>query len=160
MEDELRRRIMRANGPRDTKPEIALRSAIHARGLRYRIADRRLPGSPDIVLPRWRTVIFVNGCYWHHHPGCRRATIPKTNSDFWLAKFEANRQRDRRNVRDLQARGWRVGVVWECEPTEEIADEVTNFIRSEELDYREWPDPNERGGLGLFAGLDDGSNTP
>lgn len=141
---------MRANGPRDTKPEIALRRRLHRLGLRYRIADRRLPGSPDLVFPRWRTAVFVNGCYWHHHLGCRRATLPKSNTDFWVDKFRANRRRDRRKVRDLIAAGWRVGVVWECADPIKIAEEVTIFVRGGEATYREWPDPVDRDGLGLF----------
>lgn len=139
MADEARSRIMRANGPRDTTPEIALRKELHRRGLRYRIADRRLPGSPDLVFPSKRAVLFVNGCYWHHHAGCRRATIPKTNTAFWTAKFAANRERDRRNTMELLDHGWKVGVVWECSVLAAIADEVAQFVRSDRIGYTEWP---------------------
>ncbi|MEM7709452.1 MAG: very short patch repair endonuclease [Pseudomonadota bacterium] len=151
MANELRRRIMKANGPRDTKPELALRKRLHAAGLRYRVADRRLPGSPDLVFPRWKTAIFVNGCYWHHHPGCRRATLPKTNTEFWVRKFDANRERDRRNVREVIALGWRVGVAWECVNASDIAPLVASFVKGHHPVYTEWPDPCERGGMGLFA---------
>lgn len=150
MADELRRRIMRANGPRDTKPEIDLRKRLHRRGLRYRIADRRLPGSPDIVFPSRRTVLFVNGCYWHHHPGCHRATLPKTNTEFWRNKFETNRLRDRRNVTTLLGLGWRVGIFWECCDVKLSEEEVANFVCSTIPAYAEWPDPILRDGHGLF----------
>ena len=152
MTADLRRRIMRANGPRDTGPELALRRRLHRLGLRYRIADRTLPGSPDLSFPKWHAVVFVNGCYWHHHPGCRRATVPKTNTDFWLAKFRANGQRDRRKVVELLAMGWRVGVVWECSDMDAAVGSVARFVRSRERTYEEWPDPRSRGGLGLFEG--------
>ncbi|MGR3436694.1 MAG: very short patch repair endonuclease [Shimia sp.] len=141
MADELRARIMRANGPRDTKPEIALRRRLHRAGLRYRIAVRALPGTPDLVFPRWRCAIFVHGCYWHHHPGCRRATVPRTNTQFWVDKFAANRARDRRNVEALAAAGWRVGVVWECADPDEVAPEVVRFVTSQGTTYAEWPTP-------------------
>ena len=100
---------------RDTKPELALRKALHGRGFRFRLHDRRLPGKPDIVLPKHRTVIFVHGCFWHRHPGCKIATTPKTNTDFWIDKFDRNMARDKGNSEALIAAGWRVIVVWECE---------------------------------------------
>jgi DNA mismatch endonuclease (patch repair protein) len=129
MADEVRSRIMRANRARDTKPEIRLRKALHALGLRYCIAVRSLPGTPDLVFPKWGAVVFVNGCYWHHHHGCRRATVPKSNREFWIEKFEANRARDAKNVQALLELGWRVGVVWEC--AHDPADQVAAFVRSE-----------------------------
>jgi DNA mismatch endonuclease (patch repair protein) len=100
---------------RDTDPELRVRRALHAAGLRFRVQRRDLPGRPDIVLPRHRIAIFVHGCFWHRHPGCRMATMPKTRADFWSAKFERNVQRDESNVAQLIALGWRVVVVWECE---------------------------------------------
>lgn len=99
----------------DTKPEIVLRKALHKLGFRFRLHGRRLPGKPDIVLPKHRTVIFVHGCFWHRHPGCKVATTPKTNTDFWIDKFDRNQSRDTRNSEALAAAGWRVLVVWECE---------------------------------------------
>lgn len=98
-----------------TKPEIILRSSLWRLGFRYRINDRRLPGTPDIVLPRYRTVIFVHGCFWHGHKGCSKFRIPKTNEDFWTAKITRNRERDQQTWRQLEAKGWYVIVVWECE---------------------------------------------
>ena len=99
---------------KDTKPELALRKALHARGFRYRLHAKRLPGNPDLVFARHRAVCFVHGCFWHRHPGCRYATTPKTHTDFWDAKFAATVARDRRNRIRLLQEGWRVAVVWEC----------------------------------------------
>jgi DNA mismatch endonuclease (patch repair protein) len=97
---------------RNTRPEVVLRKALHRRGFRFRLNAKKLSGSPDIVLPRWKTVLFVHGCYWHRHPGCRKATTPSSNVEFWAKKFRQNVERDARNIRDLQEAGWRVGVVW------------------------------------------------
>ena len=94
-------------------PEITLRSALHRTGLRYRLHDDRLPGTPDLVFPRYKAIVFVHGCFWHAH-GCSRSTIPKSRQDFWLKKFRTNRERDRRNVTQLRGMGWRVLTVWEC----------------------------------------------
>ena len=109
-----RSRMMAAIGSRDTVPEVALRRALHARGLRYRLHDRDLPGTPDLVLRRFGAVCFVHGCYWHRHGGCPYATTPATRAEFWQAKFRANGERDKRNQHDLLESGWRVAVVWEC----------------------------------------------
>lgn len=100
---------------RDTAPERALRSALHRAGLRFRLHRRDLPGRPDIVLPSRRMVIFVHGCFWHRHEGCRFTTTPATNPEFWQGKFASNVSRDAANVAALEALGWRVLVAWECE---------------------------------------------
>lgn len=100
---------------RDTKPERLLRSMLHRAGYRFRIHRRDLPGSPDIVLPRYSTAILVHGCYWHRHPGCKNATTPSTRREFWEAKFTQNVQRDERNIRSLKEAGWNPVVVWECD---------------------------------------------
>lgn len=100
---------------KDTKPELVLRSILHRAGFRYRLHDKRLPGKPDIVLPKYRTAIFVNGCYWHRHPGCPKATTPKTNTAFWQQKFDETVRRDERKSAELIERGWLVITVWECE---------------------------------------------
>lgn len=100
---------------KDTKPEILLRSLMHGAGYRYRLHDKKLPGKPDLVLPKHKTAIFVNGCYWHRHPGCRKTTTPKTNTAFWTKKFEATVERDARKNSELIESGWRVITVWECE---------------------------------------------
>lgn len=110
----VRSRLMGRIGSRDTKPELILRRALHARGLRYRLHDRRLPGTPDLVFRRFGAVCFVHGCFWHRHEACRYMTYPATRTDFWDAKFQANVQRDRRTKEALLEAGWRVAIVWEC----------------------------------------------
>ena len=109
----MRSRIMSSVGQKDTGPEMLLRSALHRAGLRYRLHDRKLSGSPDLVFSRYRVVIFVHGCYWHSH-GCYKSTIPKSRREFWKDKFRTNRERDERNVTLLCEGGWRVLTVWEC----------------------------------------------
>jgi len=99
---------------RNTKPELVVRSLLHREGCRFRLHDSALPGRPDIVMKRRRTVVFVHGCYWHRHTNCKNATLPKTNRQFWLRKLQSNVRRDRRNVRNLLNGGWRVLIVWEC----------------------------------------------
>ena len=105
---------------RDTQPEVRVRKALHNMGYRFRLHRKDLPGRPDIVLPKYGTVIFVNGCYWHHHPGCKYAYTPKSRIEFWTDKFAENIERDHRNQVDLQELGWRVGIIWECE-TEDLS---------------------------------------
>lgn len=109
-----RSRMMAGIGSRDTRPELVLRRALHAMGFRYRLHVKGLVGRPDIVLPKWRAAVFVHGCYWHRHEGCRFTTTPSTRPDFWRAKFVANVERDRRTVQALMALGWRVAIIWEC----------------------------------------------
>ena len=100
---------------RDTGPELVVRSTLHHLGFRFRLHGKKLPGLPDVVLPRHRTVIFVHGCFWHRHRGCRFAYQPKSNIPFWTDKFAQNMARDSRNRRELRRLGWRVVVVWECQ---------------------------------------------
>lgn len=100
---------------KDTRPEEIVRKYLFSRGYRYRKNDKRYPGKPDIILPKYKTVIFVHGCFWHRHPGCRYATIPKTDYEFWQKKFDQNVTRDKRVQKQLKDMGWRVIVVWECE---------------------------------------------
>ncbi|RPV49028.1 very short patch repair endonuclease [Pseudomonas aeruginosa] len=107
-------RMSRIRG-KDTQPELALRKVLHKLGLRYRLHGAALPGKPDLVFPRYRTVVFVHGCFWHRHAGCNIASTPKSNTPFWLEKFEKNIARDARVAAQLEADGWRVLVVWECE---------------------------------------------
>ncbi|HBN9610494.1 very short patch repair endonuclease [Pseudomonas aeruginosa] len=107
--------IMRAVKRAHTGPEIVIRQALHALGLRFRLHRRDLPGSPDIVLPRFRTVVFVHGCFWHRHPGCRYASTPKSRQEYWFPKFKANVERDAKKEAQLRELGWRVLVIWECE---------------------------------------------
>ncbi len=107
--------IMRSIKGRDTKAELLVRRFLFKKGLRYRTNDRRLAGSPDIVLPKYRCVLFVNGCFWHGHQGCPLFVLPKTNAEFWATKIEKNRARDEKNISTLISEGWRVLLVWECE---------------------------------------------
>lgn len=100
---------------RDTRPEKAVRSLLHRMGYRFRLQKKCLPGKPDIILPRFRTAIFVHGCFWHRHPGCKRASMPATNVEYWRRKFERNVTRDAANKAALENDGWRVLIVWECE---------------------------------------------
>lgn len=109
-----RSRMMSRIRGRDTKPELLVRSGLHRQGLRFTL-HARLPGHPDIVLPRFRTAIFVHGCFWHRHPGCKYATTPSGNADFWQRKFSENVGRDARVQRALEETGWRVMTIWECE---------------------------------------------
>jgi DNA mismatch endonuclease, patch repair protein len=99
----------------DTGPEKVVRSLLHGLGFRFRLHRKDLPGNPDIVLPKYSTVVFVHGCFWHRHAGCPRATTPAVNQEYWLPKFERTVKRDRTNVRELQRQGWHVIIVWECE---------------------------------------------
>lgn len=102
-------------GSKNTKPELRVRSALHRLGFRFRLHRSDLPGTPDIVLPKHRTAVFVHGCYWHRHQGCRRASTPTKNAALWQAKFDRNTRRDAENERLLSELGWRVMTVWECE---------------------------------------------
>ena len=106
----------------NTKPELRVRSALHAMGYRFRLHRKDLPGKPDIVLPKYRAVVFVHGCFWHQHPGCRKATIPRNNRDYWEQKLRRNFERDKKAQEELVESGWRVLTLWECEiPREEKA---------------------------------------
>ena len=107
--------IMAAVRSKDTKPELAVRSLVHALGYRYRLHVSSLPGKPDLVFPGRRKIIFVHGCFWHRHARCRYATSPKTRSDFWQEKFLTNVVRDRRTRQELKKLGWRILTVWQCE---------------------------------------------
>lgn len=115
----------------DTTPELVVRSFLYKNGFRYRLHYKKLPGHPDIVLPKYKTVVEVRGCFWHRHPGCSKATTPSSNTNFWNAKFERNVERDRKNILALQKLGWNVIVVWECEthkkvfPPQSLRDFVT-----------------------------------
>ncbi|MCK9538039.1 very short patch repair endonuclease [Dokdonella sp.] len=114
VDKETRSRMMSGIRGKDTKPEMVLRHALHARGLRYRLHDRKLPGRPDLILAKHHAVIFVHGCFWHRHEGCRYASTPATNSQFWAEKFAGNVRRDNANRHALIAEGWRVATIWEC----------------------------------------------
>jgi DNA mismatch endonuclease (patch repair protein) len=126
-----RHRNMVANRAYSTKPEQVLRHALWHRGFRYRLTDRSLPGKPDIVLPRYRTAIFVHGCFWHGHKGCNNYKTSKTNTDFWEAKVARNQERDQEVWRKLEAKGWCVIIVWECQLKKANLNETVERVASE-----------------------------
>ncbi len=118
--DARSRNMARVKG-RDTKPEIIVRRLLHGLGYRFRLHRKDLPGRPDIVLPRHRAIVFVHGCFWHGHPGCRRAARPSTCREFWDRKIDGNIARDARDTASLESAGWRVLVVWECRTRDQEA---------------------------------------
>ena len=115
MTPEQRSRCMAAIKGKDTKPEVMVRKFLFSKGLRYRLNNRKLPGSPDIVLKRYKTVIFVDGCFWHGHEGCKYFRLPKSNTSFWETKIARNIERDKESTRALKTLGWNVIRIWECE---------------------------------------------
>lgn len=129
---EARSRIMRAVRRANTQPEVKVRRLLHGLRFRFRLHLRGLPGTPDIVLPKHNTAIFVHGCFWHRHAECRMATMPKTRMKFWQQKFVRNIERDRQNEQALIELGWRVLTVWECETRhpEALAERLRHFFTS------------------------------
>ena len=139
---EERSRLMSRIRSRNTKPECVLRSVLHRMGYRFSLRSKHLPGKPDIVMPKYKTVIFVHGCFWHRHPGCKQASNPKSNQEFWNEKFRRNVERDKRVRAELEALGWRVVVVWECEiekRLEEIAAELNHLLSGKTVRYEDFP---------------------
>ena len=112
---EQRSKNMAAIKSKNTKPEIKVRKVLHSMGYRFRLHSKNLPGSPDIVLPKYKTVIFVHGCFWHRHENCKYASTPKTRQEFWNKKFTENIKRDKLNQENLSSKGWKIIIVWECE---------------------------------------------
>jgi DNA mismatch endonuclease (patch repair protein) len=100
---------------KNTKPEMLVRKYLFSKGLRYKLHDKNLPGKPDLILPKFKTVILINGCYWHGHENCKYFVPPKTNRDWWLKKINGNKIRDEKNKQELISKGWKVIVLWECE---------------------------------------------
>ena len=131
MTPEQRFKCMSHNRAKNTGPERLLRLSLWSRGLRYRVNDKRLPGRPDIVLPKYRTVIFVHGCFWHGHKDCKYYTVPKTNTEFWMAKVARNQERDQEVWRKLEAKGWSVIIVWECQLKKANLEETIDRVASE-----------------------------
>lgn len=134
-----RSRMMASIGAKNTKPEMALRRALHASGIRFRL-HTKLPGTPYLALRRFGAVCFAHGCFWHRHPGCPYATTPATRTDFWQAKFNDNGERDRRSKRRLLEAGWRVAIVWECaligDRTSDTARSLERWLHGTEREYQ------------------------
>ena len=128
-----RHRNMAAIHSASTKPELKLRQALWRLGFRYRVNDKKLPGKPDIVLPKYRMVIFIHGCFWHGHKDCKFYTVPKTNTEFWTAKVARNQERDQEVWRQLEAKGWFVIIVWECELKKAVFEETVKRVSAEIL---------------------------
>ncbi|PLL10126.1 very short patch repair endonuclease [Tabrizicola sp. TH137] len=138
VDQETRSRMMSGIRGKNTRPELALRRALHARGFRFRLHSGKVHGRPDLVLPKHRAVVFVHGCFWHRHEGCRYATVPATRPEFWRAKFDANAARDSAVRTSLLEEGWRVATVWECalRKPEQVAastESLSIWLRTEEL---------------------------
>ena len=128
---EQRKRCMSHVRGKDTKPEVMVRKFLFAQGFRYRLYRKDLPGKPDIVLPKYNTVIFINGCFWHGHSGCKYATIPEANYDFWLAKISGNVERDKSNYAKLFELGWKVIEIWQCELKPKFREKTLNNLLTE-----------------------------
>lgn len=142
MTPEQRSALMKRIGCKDTAPELAVRRLAHAWGFRFRLHRRDLPGRPDLVFPRQRKVVFVHGCFWHHHddPACRNAVIPKTRTEWWLEKLRGNAARDTRNMRALEDLGWVALVVWECEVRSgAFVERLRSFLDTAQDDVRQPP---------------------
>jgi len=127
---ERRSFIMRMVKTADTRPELTVRKLLHNLGFRFRLRNKRLPGTPDVVLSKWRAIVLIHGCFWHRHERCRKATIPKTKRAYWLKKFKANVRRDSIVTERLHALGWRVCIVWQCEldDLERLSGRLASFI--------------------------------
>ena len=132
VDQQTRSRMMAGIRGKNTKPELALRRALHARGFRFRLHSGKVDGRPDLVLPKHHAVVFVHGCFWHRNEGCRYATVPATRSDFWRAKFDANVARDSAVRTRLLEDGWRVATVWECALRK--PERMNNAVRT----FEEW----------------------
>lgn len=130
------RRSMRANRAKNTRPEVAVRRLLHRLGYRFRLHDRTLPGTPDLVFSKRRAVVQVHGCFWHQHPGCQHATMPRARADYWGPKLARNAARDQANAVRLGALGWRLEIVWECELRDEaaLAARLARFLGPPKVD--------------------------
>jgi len=116
---------------KNTKPEVRLRSSLHKRGFRYTLHDKKLPGKPDIVLKKYKTAVFVNGCFWHGHENCKHFRLPKSRTEWWKAKIEGTKVRDAVKSQQLLDVGWQVVTVWECENVAAAADRIENILKNQ-----------------------------
>lgn len=124
-----RSRMMSGIRGKNTSPELIVRKFLHAQGLRYKLHAKDLPGKPDLVFPKYGVVIFVHGCFWHRHSGCRYSTTPSSNQNFWMQKFDDNVRRDREAIKKLKKAGWRVLVIWECDMTDKTLEMLLRKIK-------------------------------
>jgi DNA mismatch endonuclease, patch repair protein len=115
---------------KNTKPELIVRSLLHRMGFRFRVHVKDLPGNPDLVLPKYKTVVFVHGCFWHRHEDCKNSTIPKSRAEWWLEKLDGNVMRDKKALGNLKALGWKTIVIWECELEKETMDDTLKNLKS------------------------------
>ncbi len=134
-----RSRMMAGIRGKNTKPEILVRSYLHRSGLRFRVHAKELPGKPDVILPKYKTAVFVHGCFWHSHPRCKFAVLPASNVEFWVQKLDENRARDRRNKMNLKALGWRVLTIWECQLDERHLSGLFEKIKSKNKEINAEP---------------------
>ena len=129
---EKRSEIMKKVGPKNSKPELLVRSLIHCLGYRFRLHRRDLPGTPDLVFPRYRKIIFVHGCFWHGHIGCKKSKLPETNREFWENKINRNKENDKNSILKLNERGWEILTIWECQikksKIENLKKRITKFL--------------------------------
>lgn len=125
---EQRSNCMKNIRSKNTTPELIVRKFLYNKGYRYRLHDKKLPGKPDIVLRKFNTVIFINGCFWHGHKNCSEAKKPKSNSEFWKTKIVSNQQRDRKNIESLSKLGWRVLTIWECQLQKDLMESTLSDI--------------------------------
>lgn len=130
---EKRSEIMSHIKAKDTKPEVMVRKYLFSKGFRYRKNDKRYPGKPDIVLPKYKTVIFVHGCFWHGHEGCKYFTLPKSNTEYWSNKIRRNKERDYENIQKLEELGFKVIIIWECE----LKHDVERILQKVETQLKE-----------------------
>ena len=132
-----RSEVMARIGSKDTRPEMIVRQGLHARGIRFRLHRKDLPGRPDLVLPKFQSAIFIHGCFWHSHEDCRNFRIPKTRAEFWTEKLSMNKLRDQRNIETLRGGGWRILIVWECETRRisvaPLMDQVVGWLQGNDV---------------------------
>lgn len=130
VDTDTRSKMMSRIRGKDTGPEVAVRKFLFSRGFRFRLHDKKLPGRPDIVLRKYRSVVLVHGCFWHQHPGCKYAYKPKSNKTFWRRKLRSNIRRDKEIQQHLKIMGWRVFVVWECKQSETALNRLAKNIKN------------------------------
>lgn len=131
--EQQRSDLMKKIGSKNTKPEIIIRKIVHSAGYRFRLHRKDLPGTPDLVFPKFKKVIFINGCFWHGHQGCKKSSLPTTKKELWEEKIKKNIERDSKNIADLKKRGWETLIIWECEIKKKnynmLTINISNFLK-------------------------------